>query len=212
MSEPQAEYRTSEAQTDAEPELPPAYSRTARLARHAGFHALLWLAAFSAFAAADSWNSFSGLGIAGFLSVITGIIAGVVTSNLIHEWFHLLGAWRSGGNYEIPEKLSLFVYDWTFSSNNVAQFKTMSIAGSLGSVVAIILLWVSIPADTAGRTALVAASIGSLGFAAAIEWPVLRRVQASGDPLAELSKIDLQVLRRSAGVGVAVGAISWLFL
>ena len=40
-----------------------------------------------------------------------------------------------------------------------------------------------------------------------IEWPVLRRTRESGDPFAELSKIDLGVLKRSVlgGTGAAEG-------
>jgi hypothetical protein len=42
-----------------------------------------------------------------------------------------------------------------------------------------------------------------------IELPVLRRTQSSGEPLAELSKIDLQVLKNSAIGGIGAGLLVW---
>jgi len=85
----------------------------------------------------------------------------------------------------------------------------MSLGGTLGSLVAIIFLFQVLPADTAGRAALLAASVGSLGFAGAIEWPVLLRTRKSGEPLSELAKVDLDVLRRSAAVGGIVGLVTY---
>src|SRR5262245_26244654 len=69
----------------------PPPSRRKRLTKLAGTHALVWLAALSLFAAADSWSAISGLAIAGLLCVITGVLAGVTTATLVHEWFHFLG-------------------------------------------------------------------------------------------------------------------------
>ena len=193
------------------PEAPlPASSRRLRLARQAGTHGLVWLVAMSLFAAADSWSAVTGLGMASFLGVVTGVVAGVTTSTLIHEWFHYLGAWWSGGVYDISDRRGLFVYDWNFSRSSLRQFFIMSVAGSIGGAFAIVLLWTSVPADTLGRAALRGGVIASFVFAGAIEWPVLRRTRVSGDPLAELAKINQRVLSRSfvlaviAGVGMVV--------
>mgnify|MGYP001819703747 FL=1 len=184
----------------------------ALLAKHAGIHLLVWVVAFCLFAAADSWSSLTGLAIAGLLAIITGALAGLTTVTLIHEWFHFIGAWWSGGAYTIPAKPGLFVYDWNFADNSVRQFKRMSVAGSVGGAIGVALLWLSVPADTSGRAALLGGGIASFAFAAAIEWPVLRRTRVSGDPLAELSKIDVGVLLRSLAVGVAAGVIAWSVL
>ena len=59
---------------------------------------------------------------------------------------------------------------------------------------------------------IVCGALASAVFGAAIEWPVLRRSQASGDPLAELSKIDLTVLLRSFALALTAGAVCWLML
>ena len=179
------------------------------LARHLGFHALLVLLVLALFAAADSWYTLTGLDLAMGLSVVTGLLAGAAIPTLVHEWFHYLGAKVSGGAYTIPQKLGLFVYDWDFKTNNTPQFFTMSLGGTLGSLIAIYALFAALPADSAGRASLLAASVASLGFAGAIEWPVLVRTRRSGNPLAELSKIDLGVLRRSAAVGGIVGLLTY---
>ena len=189
---------------------PPASSRRLRLARLAGTHGLVWLMALSLFAAADSWSTLTGLGLASLLCVVTGILAGVTTSTVIHEWFHLLGAWLSGGVYDIPAHPGLFVYDWDFGGNSLRQFYIMSIAGSIGGAFAIVLLWTCVPADTLGRTALRSGAIASFVYAALIEWPVIRRVRHGGDPLTELSKIDQHLLSRSFTIAGVAGIVMTL--
>jgi hypothetical protein len=188
----------------------PALSRRLRLAKLARTHALVFLAALSAFAAADSWSASSGLAIAGLLSIVTGALAGLTIATLIHEWFHYLGARQSGARYGIPSRQGLFLYDWDYSSNNVQQFLTMSVAGTIGGFFAVLLLWTSVPADTWGRAALRGGAIAGVVFAAYIEWPVIRRTRRGADPLAELSKIDQRVLSRSFMVASVAGVVMTL--
>jgi len=187
-----------------------AVSRRLRLAKLARTHALVFLAALSAFAAADSWSALSGLGIAGLLSVITGALAGVTIATLIHEWFHYLGARQSGARFDIPSRQGLFLYDWDFRSNSLRQFLTMSVAGSVGGLLAVFLLWTSVPADTWGRAALRGGAIAGVVFAACIEWPIIRRTRRGADPLAELSKIDQRLLSRSFMVASVAGIVMTL--
>ncbi|GAB5450603.1 MAG: hypothetical protein Hals2KO_09310 [Halioglobus sp.] len=183
-----------------------------RLTKLAGVHALVWLIARGLFAAADSWRMLSDLSLASLLAVVTGVLAGIVTANVLHEWGHYLGARRSGGAFEIPEKLGLFVYDWDFKQNSVAQFLTMSRAGTIGGALALLLGWWLVPTDTLARAALLAGLLGSFAFAARIEWPVLRRVGEGGDPLTELSKIDEGVLKNATLVATGVGLVALWFL
>jgi hypothetical protein len=189
----------------------PATLAKLRLGKLAGLHALVWLLSLGLFAAADSWVLLSGLGVASLLSVIAGVLAGLVVANLIHEWFHFLGAKLSGGRYAIPDKLGLFVYDWHFDRNSTAQFFTMSAAGTVGGAVALVLVFTTIPADTLGRCAVHAGVVAGFVFAAIIEWPVLRRVRFGGDPLTELSKIDQRVLGTAFG-GATVAGLLALFM
>ncbi len=161
------------------------------------------IALFTLWAAADAWYTVTNIGLGNWLSIALAIVAGVAIATVIHEWFHLLGAKVGGASYKIPEKLGLFIYDYDYSANNLSQFTTMSIAGQLGSWLSVIGLYLLIPGDNAGRDMLVSAAVGAAVYAGIIEFPPLRRAQASGDPLAELSKIDKAVLNQAA-----VGAIS----
>jgi hypothetical protein len=190
----------------------PSPSRGMRLSKIAAFHLLVWMSAFSLFAAADSWSTITGLAIASVLCVVTAIVAGFATTTLVHEWFHYLGARLCAGNYEIPSNMSLFVFDWSYPKNNLKQFYTMSIAGSIGGLVGIGILWLSVPTDTDGRAALVASGIASFAFAAVIEWPVLMRTRKTADPLGELSKINESVLIRAILTAALVGWLSWTMI
>jgi hypothetical protein len=189
----------------------PRASRGQRLAKLAGTHALVFLLALSAFAAADSWNTVTGLGVAGLLCIATAALAGVTTATLVHEWFHYLGARYCGAQFEIPSRPGLFVFNWDFGSNSVRQFLVMSITGSVGGILSVLLLWYAVPADSWGRAALRGAAIASVVYAALVEWPVIKRIRRGGDPLAELSKIDKALLSRSfliAGIsGVVMASI-----
>jgi len=177
-----------------------------RLAKQAAVHLGLWLLLFSLFAAADSWTVLTGWSIALVLSLLTGLVAGFITAGVIHEWFHLLGAKLCDGIYTINAKPGPFVFDWNFQENSVRQFFTMSIAGSIGSMLGVILLWSATVPDNPGRAALVAGAMAGLAFAAIIEWPVLLRTRRSRDPLTELSKITPAALKQSA-FGSAVTAL-----
>lgn len=170
-------------------------SQRARLAKLAGVHALVLLSALSLFAAADSWSVVTGLGIATLLGIATGALAGVVTANLVHEWFHYLGARYAGAAFEVPARLGLFLYDWDFATNSQRQFLTMSVAGSIGGFVAIFLIWNAVPIDNWGRAALLSGVIASVVFAALIEWPVIGRVRDGADPFTELAKVPAGLKR-----------------
>ena len=181
-------------------------------ARHAGFHLAVVVLALCLFAAADSWFTLTGLGLAAALSIVTGLAAGFVFTSEVHEWSHYLGAKFSGGAYSTPDSMGLFVYDWNFKDNTVNQFFTMSIAGTIGSLVGLYSLYAWLPPDTVGRVAVIAGGAASLGFAGAIEWPVLLRTRQSREPFQELAKIDQQVLTRSTVISAVVALLAWQIL
>ncbi len=182
------------------------------LGKHAGLQFGLALIGFTLWTAADSWYLLTGLAIANGLAVVTGALAGVLVSTVVHEWSHLAGAVLSGSAYKVPKKPGLFVYDFDFKNNSIRQFTIMSLAGQAGSWVAVIALYVLIPMDNPGRVMLVCAAVGSAVFGGVIEWPVLRRTRASGKPLEELGKIDNNAFKRGAGWGLASGLGLWLLL
>ncbi|MDG2046599.1 MAG: hypothetical protein P8J79_05220 [Halioglobus sp.] len=190
----------------------PAKAGGMRLAKLALTHGLIFVVALSLFAAADSWTTITGLGIATVLCIVTGALAGIIITTLVHEWFHYLGARYSGAAYEVPQKQGLFLYNWDFTHNSVRQFLIMSVAGSVGGILALMILWTSVPADSWGRAALHGGAIASVVFAAVIEWPVIRRVRISRDPLVQMSTIDRRVLSRSFVVSSIAGVLMTLVI
>jgi hypothetical protein len=178
------------------------------LLKQAAAHFGLWLLVFSMFAATDSWMQLTGWPLATVLAVITGTVAGFLSANFLHEWFHFLGAKFSGGQFQINAGLGLFVFDWDFASNSVRQFYVMSVAGSIGGLLGVMVMWWAVVPDSLPRSALVAGSLAAFAFGSIIEWPVLRRVRRGGDPLAELSKINGTVLGTAAsGSAVAYALV-----
>jgi hypothetical protein len=175
-------------------------------------HLLVGVSVLSLWAAADAWQAVTGLAAASLLSVLAAIPAGLVFSTLVHEWCHLLGARLAGAVYTVPAKPGLFVFNFDFAQNSLAQFRSMSYGGQAGSVLAVLLVWWALPLDTAGRAMLFSASVGGGAFGALIEWPVLARVSAGGDPLAELSKIDRGLLYRNATIAGALTLVLWALI
>jgi hypothetical protein len=194
---------------DAASQLQASRMRLARLARN---HGLVFLGAILAFAAADTWNVLSGLLIADLLCVTIAALAGITITTLVHEWFHYWGARFARAHVSIPIRQGLFVYVWDFGRNSTGQFLIMSIAGTIGSVFAVALLWTTVPADTLGRAVLRSAAVASVIYSAMIEWPVIRRSRYSGDPLRELSKIDKALLTRSFVVASVSGIAMTILL
>ena len=193
---------------DAMASLPPEKKSRLQLMRIAGMHLLVWLVTMGLFAASDSWRMLTDIGMASLMAIVTGALAGVTTTTLIHEWGHFIGAQRSGGQYTIPKKTGLFIYDWDFKHNSVDQFWTMSVAGTIGGAVSLVLIWMLLPPETLARAAVFAGGIAGFAFAARIEWPVLRAVREGSDPLAELSKINERVLQNSLVIATIAGLLT----
>jgi hypothetical protein len=182
------------------------------LAKHGLIQGTVALAAFSMWAASDAWQAVTQLPLANLLSILTAVIAGLVVSTVIHEWFHFAGAKFGGSSYTIPAKIGFFVYDYDYKNSSIRQFYIMSLAGQLGSVVAIFGIYSMIPMDTSGRFMLLSAAVGSAVFGGSIEWPVILRTRDSGNPLAELSKITPTVFGRSLSFGVISGLLFFFIL
>lgn len=181
-----------------------------RRAKLVGGHLLIGVAALCLWAAADTWQAVTQLPVAALLSVLAAIPAGFVFGTLVHEWCHFAGARLSGARYTVPARFGLFVFDYDFRNNGLSQFFAMSYGGQAGSALAVLLLLVSVPTDTAGRAMLVAACVGAAVFGGMIEWPVLARTRRSGDPVGELAKIDKGTLYRSAGGASVATLAAWL--
>lgn len=195
--------------TDSANSLQTSRERLFKLARS---HGLVFLVVTLSFAVADIWSAHSDLLIAQLLSVTTAALAGITVATLVHEWFHYWGARVAKAQISIPKRQGLFIFVWNFSGNSVGQFLIMSVAGSIGSLLAVALLWSFVPADTLGRAVLCSAAVASFIYSAMIEWPVMRRARYTGDPLDELSKIDRPLLTRSFVVATLAGIALTIFL
>ncbi len=174
-------------------------------ALHFGFAAFI----FFLWQATDSWYTATGHGLAGGLSIALAAVVGFTWATVIHEWLHLAGARLAGARVTPADKLTLLIYDYDFASNSLGQFNVMSVAGQLGSWIAVFVLAWLVPADNPGRAMLAAGAIGSAIFAAGVELPPLLRAQRSGDPFSELAKITPAVLGVSALVAIGAAYTAW---
>lgn len=206
------EAAAATAGADAAASAAPVRSACERRVRLALVHALAGIATLSWWAAADAWQAATGFGLASVLAVLAAIPAGVTLAFLGHEWSHLLGARLGGAAYTVPDRLGFFVYDYDFARNDVRQFFLMSYGGQIGGMLALLLLWWSVPLDTAGRAMLVCAALGFVVFAVVIELPVLRRTRVSGNPGAELALITREAIQQATHAGIAAGLLAWLVL
>lgn len=189
-----------------------AQSNSFLLLKQAGVHLGVWVVAFCLFAASDSWSQLTGWHLASALNVLTGVIAGFVTVNLLHEWFHYFGARATSASYSINARPSMFIYDWKFEENSLGQFYVMSIAGTVGGMLAVLLVFSAVEPDSAGRAAVCGGAVASFALGSLIEWPVLARTRRSHNPLAELSRLTPRALG-TAGAGSAVaGLVAWAIL
>ena len=84
------------------------------LSKHASLQFGIALIGFTLWTAADSWYLLTGLPIASGLAVVTGALAGVLVSTVVHEWSHLAGAVLGGSAYKVPKKFGLYIYDFDF--------------------------------------------------------------------------------------------------
>ncbi|MEP6391461.1 MAG: hypothetical protein ABJ056_16220 [Halioglobus sp.] len=189
-----------------------AVARPLPLALHFSMHAATLVVAWSLLAAADSWMIVSGLGVAKLLAIITGTLAGGLFVAAMHEWGHLLGAKMGKADITISSKPGIVLYQWHFPYNSLSQFMTMSLSGTAGGLLGLTLLFIQLPPDTAGRTAVLASAAGFSTFAAALEWPIIWRTRLSREAGKEYAKITSTVLAASAIAGFVVGTLSFIAL
>ncbi|MEE4192119.1 MAG: hypothetical protein V2I66_11105 [Halieaceae bacterium] len=174
-------------------------------ALHFGFATLLFLL----WSALDTWYVGSGLALANALSMTVAALVGITWATVVHEWLHLAGATLAGAQVTPAQRYTLLVYDYDYAGNSMSQFNVMSVAGQMGSWIAVFALAWLVPPDNAGRAMLVAGAVGSAIFAAGVELPPLFRAQRSGDPFAELSKITPAVLGISGLLAITVAGFTW---
>jgi hypothetical protein len=182
----------------------------ARLAMRDGAIAL---AALSLWAAADAWHHTTGLGFAALLSVLDGLVVGVVLSGLAHEWGHFTGARLGGGvapTTRFAKFFPLFVFDVQHS--DARAFRAMSVGGNVAHWLVVFGLALFLPLDGPGRIALVSAAFGFACFASTTEFPVIQRAYSGVSPLECFAGLTGEKLRRNQWLGAAAGVGLFLVL
>ena len=179
------------------------------LSKHAFVHLTLILLAFLAFFVSCKFLFLHTPHGKDLCANVTAVFLGVLTAAIFHEWSHLIGAKIGRSAYTIPRKSGVFIFEWNFAQNSVGKFYIMSVSGSIGGLLSVLVLSKALP-DTGmayNNTVLISA-FSAFVFGAAIEWPVLYRTISSKDPYAELEKTTPKVLIFSLLIAIFFGTIA----
>jgi hypothetical protein len=204
-----AEEQTATA-TDTATEADP----NAGLSTIASYHFAAAMAALTLWGAGDAWASTTGLALAEFVSLANALIAGVVLAYLFHEWGHFTGARLAKSVSPVLEKpRSFFMFSFDMARNSTSQFLSMSVGGPAANWTLVLLLVVLIPVDTASRALLIATAAGIATSVSFFEVPVIQRVRAGGEPVAELtSRLASGALATGRYVSIGAGAVVMVVL
>ena len=120
----------------------------------------------------------------GSIEWITATLAGALTAicgYLFHEWGHLIGALASKSRVRLPERASeIFLFNFDVDRNDARQFTIMSSGGFLASAVAIVFLFLVLPAGVlATKMSLALVALGIVATAV-LELPPFFRVLRGG--------------------------------
>lgn len=185
-----------------------------RLLTQAGWHLAAAVSAVMLWGAGDSWRIVSGLAIASVMATVASVVFGIALALIVHEWCHFAGARAVGAISPVKAKPALLMFDFDYTNNSVRQFLVMSIGGSVGNWLLVLLVALLIPVESASRAMLLAVTVAMAVYVAVLEWPIIaavRRGVAPGTALAEgFSKPG--VFRRANTVGVATAVLLWWLL
>ena len=151
----------------------------------------------SLFAAAESWATVSRLALASLLSVVDGLLVGIATGALIHEWGHFIGARLGGGHAPLkPLMQFLPLYDFDYANNDSRSFLWMSYGGNIAHVALVLVLLMLVPTRSMGTAALVAGAFGFGVFSSLIEIPVIQQSRRGVPALEALASIPKDFVSR----------------
>lgn len=181
----------------------------------AAYHGLAFIASAVLWGAADSWAVVSNLAVANFFLLLSSLAFGMALSHIVHEWGHFLGAVRTGSSYTIKDKAAFLFFDFDYTNNSRYQFLAMSTGGLIGNLVLVLLVWVLIPLDSAGRSLLLATTMAMTVYVAVVEYAVIQRTRAGEEPLAVLADHFGQgpaLFRRAKNKAIASGLGLWVVI
>ena len=210
MSEAEESETTSEPlEAEAEPRTKDESSLLLLASRDVALAAGL----LSLFAAADAWHLLTGSGLAGFLSILDGLIVGVGVTSLAHEWGHYSGARWSGAQVPLKSVRSFpQVFNFDYQKCEPGHFMGLSIGGNVGHWLMVVLLALFLPLDTTGQIALLSGSVGFAVFGSTVEFPVIARARTGASPLESLSVISSNFLQKNGAMGAAAALLVFLVL
>lgn len=152
----------------------------------------------SLFAAAEAWASVSGLAFASLLATVQGLLVGVATCALGHEWGHFAGARLGGGHAPLkPIKGFLPLFDFDYANNDKRAFDWMSYGGNMAHTAIPLVYLVSLPTNSPGTAALIAGAVGFAVFSSIIEWPVIKKSRSGMSGLEALGTIPRDFVPRT---------------
>ena len=151
----------------------------------------------SLFAAAESWATVSRLALATSLAVVDGLLVGIATAALVHEWGHFIGA-RLGGGHAPLKPLTKFppLFDFDYERNDARSFLWMSYGGNIAHALLVVIYLMLIPTRSMGTAALVAGAFGFSVFSSLVEFPVIRQAQRGVPGLEALAVIPKNFVTR----------------
>jgi hypothetical protein len=170
-------------------------------------------AALSLFAAADAWSLLTGTALSGALSVVDGLLVGLLWTGLVHEWGHFAGARITGGTAPLrPATAFLPLFDFDYARNTQQQFRGMSIGGNVAHWLVVLVLLLGLPLETVGQIALASGAFGFAVFASSIELPVIRHSYNGVPSLDALSRIPKDFVKRNGTWGLLAAALAFIVL
>ena len=170
-------------------------------------------AALSLFAAADAWHVLVGGTLSATLSLVDGLLVGILLTALLHEWGHFIGARISGAAAPLrPATGFLPLFDFHYGDNSSSQFQSMSVGGNVAHWLVVLVLLSSLSLSTVGQVAIASSSFGFPVFASSIEFPVIRNVMRGQSGIEALSKIPKDLLRRNGSYGLVAAFFAFWVL
>jgi hypothetical protein len=132
----------------------------------------------SLFAGAEGWATVSPLKLASLLSVVDGLLVGVATAALVHEWGHFVGARLGGGHAPLkPLKQILPLYDFDYANDDGRGFLWMSYGGNIAHVALVLIYLAFAWTGSVGTVALVSGAFGFAVFSSMVEIPVIQQAR-----------------------------------
>lgn len=151
----------------------------------------------SLFAGAEGWATVSPLKIASLLSVVDGLLVGVATGALVHEWGHFVGARLGGGHAPLkPLKQFLPLYDFDYANDDGRGFLWMSYGGNIAHAALVLLYLGFVWTGSVGTVALVSGAFGFAVFSSLVEIPVIQQARRGVPGMEALAVIPKDFVSR----------------